>query len=113
MSRPKKNAGELSAASILGRMTPGIIYNVPKISGWYQVATTEVRPLLMNLLDQGLISKQRCPDNSFGYARPKAQVVLDTSVAAPPQPPDLTRNLVGYEVEIRTRVALCMMARSR
>ncbi len=113
MSRPKKPIPELSATGILDRMTPGIVYNVPTVAEWFNVVTGTVRPMLLNLCAAGDIQKCRCPDNSFGYMRPKPHAELDTSVAGPARPPNLKSTMRGYDAQFRTRVELAMMARPR
>ena len=110
---------ELSAANMFARMKPGRTYSAYMIAAKFRVPTKDVRPHLNELIASGLIEHSHALAKTLGFRRPGKESkeapppALDTSIAAPPVPPNLNSTLTGYEREIRGWVELCMMTRQR
>ncbi|HKT63469.1 MAG TPA: hypothetical protein VJR91_07815 [Burkholderia sp.] len=111
---------ELSADNVFARMKPGRTYSAYMIAAKFHVPTKAVRPFLNELITRGSIKYSHALAKTLGFRRPgqlpekEAPVpALDTSIAAPPIAPNLNSTLTGYEREIRGRVELCMMTRTR
>lgn len=110
----------LSAENVFARMVPGRTYPAYVIAASFKVPTKEVRPHLDALIQSGQIEHSHALAKTLGFRRPgqhpakkPAPSKLETSVAAPPLPPNLNSTLTGYEREIRGWVELCMLARTR
>ncbi|WP_174945107.1 DNA-binding protein [Burkholderia contaminans] len=105
---------------MFARMKPGRTYSAYIIAAKFHVPTKAVRPFLNELITRGSIKYSHALTNTLGFQRP-GQIpekeapapALDTSIAAAPTPPNLNSALTGYEREIRSRVELCMMTRTR
>jgi hypothetical protein len=90
------------------------------IAAKFHVPTKDVRPHLNALIVAGRIEHSHALMKTLGFRRPgpmpekeQAPRVADTSIAAPPAPPNLNSTLTGYEREIRGWVELCMLARKK
>ncbi|CAJ9928628.1 MULTISPECIES: hypothetical protein [pseudomallei group] len=111
---------ELSADNVFARMKPGRTYSAYMIAAKFHVPTKTVRPFLNELIARGTIRHSHALTKTLGFLRPGKLAVkevpppaLNTSIAAPPAPPNLNSTLTGYEREIRGWVELCMLARTR
>ncbi|MBY4752289.1 hypothetical protein [Burkholderia dolosa] len=111
---------ELSADNMFARMKPGRTYSAYMIAAKFNVPTKTVRPFLDELIKRGSIEYSHAVAKTLGFRRPgpmpekeQAPRVADTSIAAPPAPPNLNSTLTGYEREIRGWVELCMLARKK
>ncbi|KVN25590.1 hypothetical protein WJ63_15785 [Burkholderia pyrrocinia] len=110
----------LNADNVFERMVPGKTYPAYVVAARFKVPTKEVRPHLDALIESGRIEHSHALAKTLGFRRPgqlpakeEPAPTADTSVAAPPAPPNLNSTLTGYEREIRGWVELCMMTRTR
>lgn len=117
--RPRLSC-ELSADNLFSRMKPGRTYSAAMIAARFNVPAKAVRPYLNALIVAGRIEHSHALTKTLGFRRPgqlpvkeQPPAAADTSVAAPPAPPNLNSTLTGYEREIRGWVELCMLARTR
>ncbi|QTD90789.1 DNA-binding protein [Burkholderia anthina] len=105
---------------MFARMKPGRTYSAYMIAAKFHVPTKTVRPFLDELIRRGSIKYSHALTKTLGFVRPGKlpakeipPLPLNTSVAAPPSAPNLNSTLTGYEREIRSRVELCLMTRTR
>lgn len=110
----------LNADNVFARMIPGKTYPAYVIAASFKVPTKDVRPHLDALIVAGRIEHSHALAKTLGFRRPgqlpakeQPPAAADTTVAAPPAPPNLNSTLTGYEREIRGWVELCMITRSR
>lgn len=110
----------LNADNVFARMVPGRTYPAYVIAARFKVPTKDVRPHLDALIEAGRIEHSHALAKTLGFRRPgplpakeAPAHAADTSVAAPPAPPNLNSTLTGYEREIRGWVELCMLARTK
>ncbi|HGF4018904.1 hypothetical protein [Burkholderia cenocepacia] len=111
---------EISDDNLFSRMKPGRTYSAAMIAAKFNVPTKAVRPHLDALIVAGRIEHSHALTKTLGFRRPgqlpakeQTAAAADTTVAAPPAPPNLNSTLTGYEREIRGWVELCMLARTR
>ncbi|MEX3556400.1 MAG: hypothetical protein VB131_07605 [Burkholderia gladioli] len=118
--RPMHELRILNTDNVFARMVPGRTYPAYVIAARFKVPTKDVRPHLDELIAAGRIEHSHALAKTLGFRRPgplpakeQPTVLADTSIAAPPCPPNLNSTLTGYEREIRGWVELCMMTRTR
>lgn len=114
MVRPRLD-NSLTRDNVLRRMVPGQIYTAYALAAKFHVPTAQIRPVLEDLTSTKDL--ELAPAKQLGFVRPtdRPQPVpeIKLSVATAPVHVRLDGELRGYDAEIRTRMALCMIARGR
>lgn len=119
MSRPRLD-NSLTRDNVLSRMVAGKTYTASALAAKFHVPTVRIRPLIEQLMSDGDIETAPAPEKQIGFVRSTSRAAIETapvvqpSVATPPIHIRLDgAELKGYDSEIRTRMALCMMVRGR
>lgn len=111
----------LSPDEILARFRPGFVYEPYDMARKFGGRPRAVSPILESMAGAGQLevtAVKRGKRLYRGYALPgTADIVVEevevptTSIAAWPIGPNLKSTLAGYDREMRSRIALCMMVR--
>ncbi|TAM50180.1 MAG: hypothetical protein EPN57_20370 [Paraburkholderia sp.] len=113
MRTPRKPIIELTISAVLDRMTPGVIYTVTDVARWFGIRPQLTRPTLNDMHHKGILERRRCIDKTFGFMKPKSTEKHDPTIATAPVHVRLDGVLTGYDAEMRTRMQLALMARTR